>query len=102
MRFAAVMLAVALALGACAAHAADIGRDVEHYLGELEKRLDELGAEARHRFEARRPIIRRHMEELRRRGEEAWKHLRSKMDRALDDLRRELDERHSDPDVTRT
>jgi len=103
MRFAVAMLAVALDLGACAAHADDVGRDVERYLGELEKRLDELGAEARHRFEARRPIIRRRMEELRRRGEEAWKHLRSEMDRALDDLRRELDDRHNDaPDVTRT
>jgi len=95
MRFAVAMLAVALGLGACAAHADDVGRDVERYLGEL-------GAEARKRFEARRPIIRRRMEELRRRGEEAWKHLRSEMDRALDDLRRELDERHADPDVTRT
>jgi hypothetical protein len=102
MRFAVAMLAVALDLGACAAHADDVGRDVERYLGELEKRLDELGAEARHRFEARRPIIRRRMEELRRRGEEAWKHLRSEMDRVLDELRRELDEKHADPDVTRT
>jgi hypothetical protein len=102
MRFAVAMLAVALGLGACAAHADDVGRDVERYLGELEQRLDELGAEARHRFEARRPIIRRRMEELRRRGEEAWKHLRSEMDRVLDELRRELDEKHADPDVTRT
>ena len=96
MRFAVAMLAVALGLGACAAHADDVGRDVERYLGEL-------GAEARKRFEARRPIIRRRMAELRRRGEEAWTHLRSEMDRALDDLRRELDDRHNDaPDVTRT
>jgi hypothetical protein len=95
MRFAVAMLAVALGLGACAAHADDVGRDVERYLGEFEKRLDELGAEAR-------PIIRRRMAELRRRGEEAWTHLRSEMDRALDDLRREPDERHADPDVTRT
>ena len=103
MRFAVAMLAVALGLGACAARTDDVGRDVERYLGELEKRLDALGAQARHRFEARRPIIRRRMEELRRRGEEAWKHLRSEMDRALDDLRRELDDRQKDaPDVTRT
>jgi hypothetical protein len=95
MRFAVAMLAVALGLGACAAHADDVGRDVERYLGEFEKRLDELGAEAR-------PIIRRRMAELRRRGEEAWTHLRSEMDRALDDLRREPDERQADPDVTRT
>jgi hypothetical protein len=96
MRFAVAMLAVALGLGACAAHADDVGRDVERYLGEL-------GAEARKRFEARRPIIRRRMAELRRRGEEAWTHLRSEIDRALDDLRRELDDRHNDaPDLTRT
>jgi hypothetical protein len=96
MRFAVAMLAVALGIGACAAHADDVGRDVERYLGEL-------GAEARKRFEARRPIIRRRMAKLRRRGEEAWTHLRSEIDRALDDLRRELDDRHNDaPDLTRT
>jgi len=71
MRFAVAMLAVALGLGACAAHADDVGRDVERYLGEL-------GAEARKRFEARRPIIRRRMAELQRRGERV---------RAVDELR---------------
>jgi ElaB/YqjD/DUF883 family membrane-anchored ribosome-binding protein len=102
MRLAAVALAVTLGLGAFPAHANDVAADVDRYIAELEKRLDELGAEARQRFEARRPIIRRRMEELRRRGEEAWKHLRSEMDRVLDELRRELDERHADPDVTAT
>jgi hypothetical protein len=102
MRFAAAVLAVVLGVGACAARADDVGRDVERYLGELEKRLDALGAEARRRFEARRPIIQRRMLELRRRGEEEWKHLRSEMDRVFDELRRELEERHDDPDVTRT
>jgi len=95
MRFAAAVLAVVLGVGACAARADDVGRDVERYLGEL-------GAEARKRFEAPRPIIQRRMLELRRRGEEEWKHLRSEMDRVFDELRRELEERHDDPNVTRT
>jgi hypothetical protein len=76
MRFAAAVLAVVLALGALPACADDVGRDVDNYIKELEKRLDELGAEARRRFEARPPVIRRRMTELRKRGEEAWRHLR--------------------------
>lgn len=102
MRFAVAMLAVTLAFGTLPACAGDVGRDVHGYIAELEKRLDELGADARKRFDTRRPIIRRRMAELRRRGEEAWKHLRAEMDRTLHELHRELDDGHDDPDVTRT
>jgi hypothetical protein len=109
MRLAVAALAVALGVGAVPALAGDLGHDAERgfadldrYVAELEKRLEALGAEARARFEAKRPLIRRRMAELRKRGDRAWKHLRSEVDRALDELERELKDRRADPDVTLT
>ena len=109
MRLAVAALAVALGVGTVPALAGDLGHDAERafadldrYMAELEKRLEALGAEARARFEAKRPLIRRRMAELRKRGDHAWRHLRSEVDRALDELERELRDRDPEPELTRT
>jgi hypothetical protein len=109
MRLAVAALAVALGLCVVPARAEDLGReadralaDLERYMAELEKHLDAFGAEARARFEAKRPLIRRRLAELRKRGDRAWRHLRSEVDRALDELERDLQDGRVEPELPRT
>ena len=83
--------------------------DVERQMREAEKRLHEMRADARTRFEhalrelrRRRRIVRHRLGKLRAHADAAWKELRSELDAALQALRKALRDTDRDPDVIET